>query len=141
MIFGAVIAPWLCGIISAFYLTQSQFKEFIWFLMIAKTALLIISLNIIRQSDSFVMRSHSFKYVVLVYIAYLYVIWRAVTMAFKWTADHLISHGVPGLLSAIEEFAYVEVFINIFVVGLATWLLTSHFLDPKLIRQQSEYFE
>ena len=40
MIFAAVIAPWLCGFIAAFYLTQSQFLEFVWFLMILKTILI-----------------------------------------------------------------------------------------------------
>jgi membrane protein CcdC involved in cytochrome C biogenesis len=139
MIFAAVIAPWLCGFIAAFYLTQSEFFEFIWFLMILKTLLICTSLYAIKQSDSFVMRSHSFKFVVLIYIAYLFLIWRGVTKSFSWTFSNINANGFLGLLQELAEYAYMDVFLNIIVVGLGTWAITNHYLDPKLIREKHVY--
>lgn len=141
MIFAAVIAPWLCGFIAAFYLEQSQFLEFVWFLMILKIILICISLYEIKQSDSFVMRSHSFKYVVLVYIAYVVLIWRGVTKSFWWTSDNLSTSGLAGLLMRLAEHAYVDLFLNIVVVALGTWAITNHYLDPKLIREKYVYHD
>ncbi len=139
MIFAAVIAPWLCGFIAAFYLEQGQFLEFVWFLMALKTILICVSLYEIKQSDSFVMRSHSFKFVVLVYIAYLVLIWRGVTKSFWWTSGHLSTNGLTGLLQRLAEYAYVDLFLNIIIVALGTWAITNHYLDPKLIREKYVY--
>jgi hypothetical protein len=139
MIFAAVLAPWLCGFLAAFYLTQAQFWEFVWFLMIVKTGLIGFSLYKIWSNDSFIVQSNSFKWVVLVYIAYLGLIWHAVTKSYAWTASHLNVHGYAGLLASLAEYAYADIFINMVIVGLGTWAITSHFLDPKLIRPSYVY--
>jgi hypothetical protein len=33
----------------------------------------------------------------------------------------------------------VELFINVIVVGLGTWAITNHYLDPKLIREKHAF--
>jgi len=62
MIFATVFAPWLCGFLSAFYLTGEQFYEFVWFLMIVKSLLVAKALYELRQNAWFVGKSESLSF-------------------------------------------------------------------------------
>src|SRR5262245_41689226 len=67
MIFATVVAPWLCGFLSAFYLTKEQFLEFVWFLMVVKSLLIAKALYELREHAWFIDTSNSFKFLVLIY--------------------------------------------------------------------------
>jgi hypothetical protein len=62
MVLAAVIAPWVCGFLSALYLTRPQFVEFVWFLMIVKTLLIGKALYELQANAWFVERSNSFLF-------------------------------------------------------------------------------
>jgi hypothetical protein len=134
MVMSTVIAPVLCGFLSALYLTKEQFIEFVWFLVIVKIILLVFSLNKIR-SISFVKASKSFLGVIALYLLYLYVIWRIVTMVHDWTVVSIGSLGVVGMLWALLDYVFVELFLYVLIVSASTWALVFLFTSPKYIHR------
>jgi hypothetical protein len=141
MIFATVVAPWLCGFICAFYLTKEQFYEFVWFLMIVKSLLIVKALYELRASAWFVEKSKSFKFLCMIYVAYLVLILRGVTKAFAWTSSNLSASGFWGTLWGLLDYAYVDFFINVIIVALATWAITTRYTDPRLIPKKDEHDE
>ncbi len=136
MIFAIVVAPWLCGFLAGFYLSRDQFVEFVWFLMIVKTLLIARALYELRHTAWFVERSGSFEYLCIIYVAYLLLVWRGVTKSYGWTSANLETLGFFGTLWGLLDYAYVDIFINILVVALATWAITTRYTDPKLIPER-----
>jgi membrane protein CcdC involved in cytochrome C biogenesis len=139
MIFATVIAPWLCGFLSAFYLTGEQFREFVWFLMIVKLLLIAKALYELRQNAWFVETSGSFKFLCMIYAAYLVLILRGVTKSYAWTSSNLNALGFWGTLWGLLDYAYVDLFINVIIVALATWAITTRYTDPRLIPKTDSY--
>jgi len=139
MIFATVVAPWLCGFLSAFYLTKEQFVEFVWFLMIVKSLLIAKALYQLRENAWFVETSNSFKYLCLIYVAYLVLILRGVTKSYAWASSNLSASGFLGTLWGLLDYAYVDLFINVIVVALATWAITTRYTDPRLIPKIHDY--
>ena len=76
MVFATVVAPWLCGFVSAFYLESNQFTEFLWFLIIVKLTLITTALFKLRGESDAVRTGYSFYYVMVLYAAYLILVWR-----------------------------------------------------------------
>ncbi|MGJ4916615.1 hypothetical protein [Bradyrhizobium oligotrophicum] len=133
MIFATVVGPWLCGILAGLYLSREQFYEFVWFLMIVKTGLLAKALFELHRNAWFVRQSNSFAMLCLIYLLYLWLIWRGVTKSFAWVSSNLESLGLIGVIWGLLDYAYVDIFINILVVALGTWAITTRFTDPDLI--------
>jgi hypothetical protein len=131
MVFATIVAPWLCGFISAFYLTPNQFIEFLCVLLVVKVGLIAWVLWRVRD-ESFAVKT-GFYYVVALYTAYLFLVWRGLTKAYEWTHAHLESGGVFGLSVGLLDYAYVDLFVNIIVVSAATWAITTLFTDPSRI--------
>jgi hypothetical protein len=132
MVLSTVIPPVACGLLSALYLTKEQFIEFVWFLMIVKTLALAFSLHKVR-SVSFVGASKSFLGVIALYLLYLYVIWRIVTMVHDWTAASIWSVGFVGMFWALLDYVFVELFLYVLIVSASTWALVFVFTRPKYI--------
>src|SRR5262249_19085626 len=86
-IFATIVAPWLCGFISAFYLGSDQFIEFLCVLLAVKAGLIAWVLWKLRD-ESFAVKT-GFYYVVVIYVAYLVLVWRGLTKAYGWTHAHL----------------------------------------------------
>lgn len=133
MFFAAILAPYLCGFTSAFYLTKNQFVEFLWFLLAAKTLILIFVLKRLREESPAARKS--FHYIILIYVTYLFLIWRGLTKAFEWTHAHLELSGVLGVVIGLLEYAYVDIFINVVIVGALTWAIMTKFTEPKNIER------
>jgi hypothetical protein len=133
MVFATIIAPWLCGFICAFYLTPTQFVEFVWFLIAVKATILFFILLKLRGESPAVKTGNSFYYVIVLYVAYLFLIWRGVTKAFEWTHTNLQSNGILGLSTGLLDYAYVDIFVNIVIVAAVTWGITELFTSPSKI--------
>lgn len=133
MIFATVLAPWLCGFLAAFYLTREQFSEFIWFLMVLKTVLIINALYELHKNNWFVDATNSFKYLIVIYATYLALILRGITKSYDWTSANLTSNGFFGTLWGLIDYAYIDIFINVIVVALGTWAITTRYTNPNLI--------
>jgi hypothetical protein len=106
---------------------------------ITKSALLCWSLYSIYNSDTFITRTNSVKYVAAVYFAYLLLIIGGVFRSHLWSVDQLAMGGISALLWGLAGFIYADVFINIFIVSLGTWAITNHYLDPRQIREVPRY--
>ena len=139
MIFATVVAPWLCGFVAAFYLTRDQFFEFAWLLMIVKSLLILKAILELRQNAWFVEKSNSFYYLCTIYVAYLLLILRGVTKSYTWTSTNLSSFGFFGTLWGLLDYAYIDIFINVIIVALATWAITTRYTDTRLIPEKISY--
>ncbi len=135
MVFATIVAPWLCGFISAFYLTSNQFIEFLWFLIVVKAAILAWVLNRLRGESLAVATGYSFYYVIALYAAYLFLVWRGLTKAYEWTHANLESNGIFGLAHGLFDYAYFDIFINVIIVAAVTWGITTLFTNPSHIQQ------
>jgi|GEM_PF-3338782 len=135
MVFATIVAPWLCGFISAFYLTSNQFAEFIWFLIVVKTTILAWVLNRLRGESLAVTTGNSFYYVIALYAVYLFLVWRGLTKAYEWTYTNLESNGALGLALGLLDYAYVDIFINVIIVAAVTWGITILFTNPSHIQK------
>jgi hypothetical protein len=133
MIFAAIVAPYLCGLISALYLSRQQFTEFLWFLVIVKFTLILYALYHIRKESRAVNRGYAFWYVVAIYIAYLYFVWRGLKKSFNWASTLIETSGTWGLFGAIGDLVHEEFFINILAVSLLTWAVQRQFTAPENI--------
>jgi hypothetical protein len=130
MVFATIIAPWVCGFIAAFYLTVKQFNEFLWVLISVKSILIIFVLRRLRNESRAATEGNSFYYVIILYGAYLLLVWRGLTKSFDWTHLNYDSKGFFGLMMGLADYAYVDVFINIVIVSAVTWGLTVLFTNP-----------
>ncbi len=128
MLFATVLAPWLCGFIAAFYLTKNQFVEFLWFLLVVKAIVLCWTLCNLRNESPAVRKS--FQYVVILYAGYLFLVWRGLTKAYEWTHLNLQTKGANGLALGLFDYAYVDIFINVIIVAVVTWAITTLFTKP-----------
>lgn len=135
MIFATIIAPWFCGFFSALYLSTSQFAQFIWFLIIVKAVLIINVLFRLRAESPAASQGKAFYYVLMLYAAYIFFVWRGLTKAFEWTHSNLETKGFFGLALGFFDYAYIDIFINIIIVGAGTWALTFQFTNPAHVRQ------
>jgi hypothetical protein len=135
MVFATIIAPWLCGFISAFYLAPNQFNEFLWFLIIVKATLIAWVLRKLREESLAVTKGYAFYYVIVLYAAYLILIWRGLTKAYGWTHTNLETSGVVGLALGLLDYAYVDIFVNIVIVSAVTWGITMLFASPSHVQE------
>ena len=133
MLFAAVIAPWLCGFVSAFYLLPNQFNEFLWLLIFLKLIILVWVLNRLRGDSRVMAIGNSFYYVLALYAGYLFLVWRGLTKAYEWTHTNLQSKGILGIAAGLLDYAYVDFFLNIVVVSAVTWGIITRFTDPSHI--------
>lgn len=133
MVFAAVIAPWLCGFVSAFYLTRAQFVEFLVFFFVVKIFLIFKSLWNLRQDSRAASQPPAFISVVGIYVLFLVFVWYGLTKSFDWTSNHMGSKGIAGLLAALADYAYVDLLLNVGVVAALTWAFTVKFTDPENI--------
>jgi hypothetical protein len=130
MIFATIVAPYLRGLISALYLSRQQFIEFLVTIMVVKTGFIVYALNNIRNTSRVVNQGSPFYYVVAIYVAYLYFIWRGLTKSFEWASGHIEKAGAWGLLNAVGDIVHEEFFINIVAVGLLTWVVQQRLTLP-----------
>lgn len=135
MVFATVIAPWLCGFIAALYLNDQQFFEFLVFLLAVKAILIFFSIRRLRNDSPAMSKGGSAYYVAALYSAYLFFVWLGLTKAYEWTHSHLNSKGILGLALGLLDYAYVDIFLNIFIVSALTWGLTTLFTDPANIEK------
>ncbi len=82
MVFATIVAPWTCGIISALYLTQTQFLEFLVFLTVVKAVVLSWVLFKSRNESQSVRAF--FGLICSLYAVYLLLVLRALTKSFEW---------------------------------------------------------
>jgi len=75
----------------------------------------------------------------MIYAAYLVLILRGVTKSYAWTSSNLNALGFLGTLWGLLDYAYVDLFINIIIVALATWAITSRYTNPRLIPKTDAY--
>jgi hypothetical protein len=141
MLFAAVVAPWVCGFVAAFYLTGSQFTEFLWVLFIVKPLLILRALRHLRSDSRAVLHGNAFLYVVILYVLYLIVVFLGLTNAFRWTVENLDSLAPIEVALRVLENGYREVFLNVIVVALATWAATARFTDPRNISPPERWDE
>src|SRR6202011_2981928 len=106
-----VVAPWLCGFVSALYLTLAQFKEFLVFFFIIKIFLISKSLWNLRQESRAANQPLALLSVVGVYVLFLGFVWYGLNKSFDWTSTHLDSKGLAGLVAALADYAYVDLII------------------------------
>ena len=135
MVFATIVAPWLCGFISAFYLTTNQFMEFLWSLIVIKAILIGWVLLKLRRESLAATKGNSFYYLLLLYISYLFLVWRGLTKSYEWTHSNLEGKGFFGLAAGLLDYAYVDIFINIVIVAAVTWGLTTLFTNPDHIEK------
>jgi hypothetical protein len=133
MIVAAVITPWACGILSAFYLSKSQFFEFLVFFIVVKT--LVLSWVLTRSRNESQSVRNFFSLICLMYAGYLLVVVRALTKSFEWAQHELATNGYGGLAWGLLDYAYTDIFVNAVIVGLATWGLTTLYTNPANIPQ------
>jgi hypothetical protein len=133
MVFAAVVAPWLCGFISALYLAPVQFTEFLVFFFIVKVFLIGTALWNFRLESRAANQPPAFLSVVGIYALFLLFVWYGLNKSFSWTHTHLDSKGLIGLANALVDYAYADLLINVGVVAALTWALTIRFTDPKNI--------
>ncbi len=129
MVFAAIVAPWICGFAAAFYLTQAQFFEFLVFLVVVKAGTLVWALNKLRHESVAATTGGSFYLVSGLYVVYLILIVRGLTKAYEWTYDQR-TKGFASLLWNLLDYAYVDIFINVIIVGAITWGVTMLFTSP-----------
>jgi hypothetical protein len=141
MVFAAVVAPWFCGFISAFYLQPQQFTEFLAFLFIVKVYLIGKSLWNLRQESRAAMHFSAFMSVVGIYVMYLGFVWHGLNNSFVWTSAHLSSKGLSGLAIALAEYAYQDLIINVGIVAALTWAFNVKLTDPENITRVDEYVD
>jgi hypothetical protein len=141
MVFATIVAPWLCGFISAFYLTTNQFVEFLWFLIVVKAVLIAWVLHKLRAESIAATKGNSFYYVIALYAAYLILVWRGLTKAYDWTHLNLETKGFFGLAVGLLDYAYVDIFINIVIVSAVTWGLMTLFTNPAHIQKPYSHDE
>jgi hypothetical protein len=141
MIFATIVAPYVCGVISATYLSRQQFSEFVVVLLVAKAGFIIYALANIRLTSRVVNQGSPFYYVVAIYVAYLYFIWRGVTKSFEWANTHFDKAGAWGLVTALGDLVHEEFFINILAVTLFTWAVQNQLTVPENISPLPEYDE
>ncbi len=132
-LFAAIIAPWTCGFLSAFYLNTPQFDAFLWFLLTAKAILLYWTLAKLKNDSNAFSDTKYFAYVAFLYIGYLVLVWQGITKSYHWTHMYLQSNGLVGLLIGLLDYAYIDIFLNIVAVSAVTWGLTTLITDPSRI--------
>jgi hypothetical protein len=130
MLSATVLAPYVCGILSAFYMSPQQFREFVCFLLIVKGSLLVHSLSRLRIESRAVSRASAFYCVVAIYAAYMFFVWRGLVKSFSWAHFQLTTTGFWGLIAAIGDLFHQEFFINIFAVAMFTYLVQQKFTSP-----------
>lgn len=133
MVFAAVLAPWACGFIAAFYLQPSQFAEFLVFFFAVKSFLIIKSLWNLRAESRAALHGSAFLSVICTYLIFLASVWYGLTRSFKWTFANIQSDGVIGLFVALLDYAYGNIIIGVGVVTALTWAFNVKFTDPKNI--------
>lgn len=131
MIFATIVAPYICGMLSATYLTKQQFVEFLWFLLIVKSALIVRALLQVRRESIAVGHGKPFAAVIVLYVAYLYFVWRGLSKSFHWASTNIEMNGYWGLFSAIADIVHEEFFINIVAVSLLTWAVQQLLTSPE----------
>jgi len=92
------------------------------------------------RNDSEVSRK-SFGLILLFYLFYFILVILGLTKSFDWTYTNLDSKGFIGLIGALVEYAYLDIFINIIVVSAVTWGVTKVFTNPSNILEPSEVYE
>jgi hypothetical protein len=132
MVFSTVFNPAIAGIFAAYILTETQFKEFIWFLVSLKSALVLFSLYNVRRI-SFVEKSGSLGWLALIYALYIILIARIVSYSYTWGIETIAKVGGCGLLFAIVDFIIFDVLIYIVFVALAGAAISYWMTDPDYI--------
>lgn len=128
MIFAALLSPWLCGLVSALYLTELQFFEFLAFLVVVKSLILARVLYKLRTESA--AARNAFSSACAMYALYLALVAMNLTKSFQWTSEKLHGSGISGVLRGILEHGYTDIFINVIVVGGATWAISVLFANP-----------
>jgi hypothetical protein len=137
MVFAAVVAPWLCGFISALYLEPAQFTEFLVFFFVVKVFLIGKALWNFRLESRAANEPPAFLSVIGIYVLFLACVWYGLNKSFSWTHTHLDSNGLLGLARALADYAYADLLINVGVVAGLTWAFTVRFTDPKNITKRN----
>jgi hypothetical protein len=141
MVFAAVLAPWLCGIIAAFYLHPNQFAEFLVFLFVMKIYLIVTSLWRLRRESRALMHASALMSVVAVYLMYLFFVWLGLMQSFEWVTAHLTIRGYSGLFIALRDYAYSGLVLSVGAVSAVTWACTVLFTKPSNITRDARYDE
>ena len=131
MVFATIVAPWLCGFIAAFYLTTTQFYEFLVFLVVVKAIILIWVLIRLRSDSAAAVKS--FNLICTLYAIYLVLVVRGLTKSFEWTHGNFQSKGLGAVVWGLLDYAYVDFFINAIIVGAITWSITTLWTNPSNI--------
>ena len=128
MVFATIVAPWICGFISAFYLTTSQFFEFLIFLVVVK--ILILTWVLIKLRNESETAKKFFGLICTLYVFYLLLVARGLTKSFDWTHTNLDAKGLAGVGWGLIEYAYTDFFINVVIVSAVTWGITTLLTNP-----------
>lgn len=140
MVFSTVFNPAVAGIFASYVLTSSQFTEFMWFIVIIKSTMIVISLYNVRRI-SFVERSGSFPWLALIYALYIVLIARIVSYSYAWGAETIARVGSGGLLFAVVDFLIFDVLIYIVFVALGGAAISYWMTDPDYIPQMDVVYE
>ncbi|TJU82969.1 MAG: hypothetical protein E5Y15_14900 [Mesorhizobium sp.] len=138
MVFATVFNPAIAGIFAAYFVTASQYKEFFWFLIIIKTAMIMFSLYNVRRI-SFVSRSGSFPWLALIYISYILIVSRVVDVSYHWAATAVDQVGGLGLIFAIIDFVIFDFLIYIIFVALGGAAISYWMTDPDNIPEMEVF--
>lgn len=109
--------------------------------MAIKSALIIYALANIRATSRVVNQGAPFCYVVAIYIAYLYFVWRGLTKSFEWASTNFEKAGTWGLVTALGDLVHEEFFLNILAVTLLTWVAQQCLTTPENISPLPEDLE
>lgn len=140
MVFSTVFNPAAAGIFAAYFLTISQFSEFLWFLVVLKSILISFSLYNVRRI-SFVEKSGSFPWLALIYALYIILIARIVSYSYEWGIDTIAKVGNSGLLFAIIDFVIFDILIYIVFVALGGAAISYWMTDPDYIPDLEVIYE
>ncbi len=140
MVFSTVFNPAVAGIFSAYFITNSQFNEFLWFLIILKSILISISLYNVRMI-SFVEKSGSFPWLAFIYALYIIIIARIVSYSYEWGVETIAKVGNFGLISAVLDFVIFDILIYIVFVALVGAAISYWMTDPDYIPEFEALYE
>lgn len=128
MVFATIIAPWICGIVAALYLSQHQFFEFLVFFVVVKSIILVTVLGKSRNESQSI--RNFFGLIAVMYGFYLLVVVRALTKSFEWSFLQLKTAGFGGMIWGILDYAYTDIFVNVIIVSAVTWGITTLYTSP-----------
>lgn len=122
LVLTVIISPFLTAFFCVYFLTPSQFTQFLWTLTVAKSCLLCCSLYGLRYRYR-VTDLVPLPYLTIIYAVYLAVILSILSKSDVWIRHELRDGGLTGLALSLFDFVVFDIGIYVLFISVISWLI------------------